>query len=282
VVKPAIIVHGDAGRGSGERREARLAGCRAAAVIGWNVIQAGGPALDAVEAAVAALEDDPVFNAGTGSSLNRDGVVEMDAALMSGTLEAGAVAAVSGIRNPIRLARKVLEDGRHVLLAGPGACDFARQAGFPMVPPEALVTPAQQEHWEKGHGTVGCVAVDSQGRIAGGTSTGGIMGKLPGRIGDSPLIGCGTYANPTGAASCTGGGEAIIKVLLAKTSVDLLDAGAGPAEAAQQAVALLARDVGGHAGVILVDRVGAVGYAHNTEEMTVCHITGGKEPVTAF
>ncbi len=280
MVKPAIIVHGGAGRDSGERREARLAGCREAALVGWKVVQTEGTALDAVEAAVAALEDDPLFNAGTGSSLNRDGEVEMDAALMSGTLEAGAVAAVSGIRNPIRLARKVLEDGRHVLLAGPGARYFARQAGIPLVPPETLVTPAQRERWQESHGTVGCVAVDREGRIAAGTSTGGIMGKLPGRVGDSPLIGCGTYANPAGAASCTGKGEAIIKVLLAKTSVDLLESGAG--EAARQAVAVLARDTGGRGGVILADRSGAVGYAHNAEEMPVCYIIEGEEPVTAY
>ncbi|MDE0034107.1 MAG: isoaspartyl peptidase/L-asparaginase family protein [Deltaproteobacteria bacterium] len=279
--QPAIIVHGGAGRGSGERREARLAGCGEAALVGWQVVQAGGQALDAVEAAVATLEDDPLFNAGTGSSLNRDGEVEMDAAVMSGTLQAGAVAAVSGIRNPIRLARKVLEDGRHVLLAGPGAREFARRAGISPVPPETLVTPAQRDRWEESHGTVGCVAVDRNGRIAAGTSTGGTPGKLPGRVGDSPLIGCGTYANPAGAASCTGEGEAIIKVLLAKTSVDLMDSGAGPAEAARRAVALLARQTSGQAGVILADRSGAVGYAHNAEEMPVCYIVEGEEPVTA-
>lgn len=282
MVKPAIIVHGGAGRGSTERREARLAGCSEAALAGWKVVQAGGPALDAVEAAVAVLEDDPLFNAGTGSSLNRDGEVEMDAAVMSGTLQAGAVAAVSGIRNPIRVARKVLEDGRHVLLVGPGACDFARQVGISPVPPDSLVTPGQRERWEESHGTVGCVAVDREGRMAAGTSTGGTMGKLPGRVGDSPLIGCGTYANPAGAASCTGEGEAIIKVLLARTSVDLLDSGAGPTEAASQAVSRLARETGGQAGVILVDRLGAVGYAHNAEEMPVCYIMEGEEPVTAF
>ena len=278
----AIIVHGGAGRGSGERQEPRLAGCREAATIGWKVIRAGGPALDAVEAAVAALEDDPLFNAGTGSSLNRDGEVEMDAAVMTGTLEAGAVAAVSGIHNPIRLARKVLEDGRHVLIAGPGARDFARRAGIYPVPPETLVTAAQRERWEESHGTVGCVAVDREGRVVAGTSTGGIMGKLPGRIGDSPLIGCGTYANPAGAASCTGEGEAIIKVLLARTSVGLLESGAGPGEAARQAVAVLARDTDGRGGVILADRSGAIGYAHNAEEMPVCYITEGEEPVTAL
>ena len=279
---PAIIVHGGAGRSSGERRGARLAGCREAARIGWERLRSGGPALDAVEAAVAALEDDPLFNAGTGSSLNEAGEVEVDAALMSGALEAGAVASVTGIRNPVRLARKILEDGRHVLLAGPGAVDFARRAGIPVVPGETLVTPEQRERWEGSHGTVGCVAVDRRGRTAAATSTGGTAGKLAGRIGDSPLVGCGTYAAPDGAASCTGEGEAIIKSVLAKTSVDLLAAGVAPGEAARQAVALLAERTGGQAGVILVNRHGVVGHAHNAEEMPVCRITGGEEPVTAF
>ena len=280
--RPAIIVHGGAGRGSGEWRPSRLSGCLAAARAGWKAIQSGQPALDAVEEAVAMLEDDPLFNAGTGSSLNHAGEVEMDAAVMSGTLEAGAVAAVSGIRNPIRLARRVLDDGRHVLLVGPGARGFARQAGIPLVPSQTLITPAQHERWERGHGTVGCAAVDRSGRIAAGTSSGGTFGKLPGRVGDTPIIGCGTYANPAGAASCTGEGEAILKAVLAKTSVDLLASGLAPKEAAQRAVALLARQTGGQAGIILVDRLGAIGYAHNAEEMPVCHIIEGEEPVTAF
>ena len=280
--RPAIIVHGGAGRGSGEWREARLAGCLAAARTGWKAIEDGRTALDAVEAAIRALEDDPHFNAGTGSSLNQAGEVEMDAAVMSGTLEAGAVAAVSGIRNPIHLARRVLEDGRHVLLAGPGACDFARRAGIPSVPAETLITRTQHERWRQSHGTVGCVAVDRDGRIAAGTSTGGTPRKLPGRVGDTPLIGCGTYAGAAGAASCTGLGEAIIKMVLAKTSVDLLGSGRSPKEAAQKAVGLLSEHTGGQAGVIIVDRLGAVGYAHNAEEMPVCHITAGNEPITAF
>jgi len=280
--RPAIIVHGGAGRSSGEGREARLAGCLAAARTGWEILRSGGAALDAVEAAVAALEDDPLFNAGTGSSLNEAGEVETDAALMSGTLEAGAVAAVSGIRNPVRLARKILEDGRHVFLAGPGAVDFARRTGIPVVPGHTLVTPAQRERWEGSHGTVGCVAVDRDGRIAAATSTGGTPGKLRGRIGDTPLVGCGTYAGPDGAASCTGEGEAIIKSVLAKTSVDLLGAGIPPGEAARRAVELLADRTGGRAGVILVDRHGVVGHAHNAEEMPVCWIAEDAEPVTRF
>ena len=129
---------------------------------------------------------------------------------------------------------------------------------------------------------MGCAVLDRAGRLAAGTSTGGTPLKLPGRVGDTPLIGCGTYGNGDGAASCTGQGEAIIKVVLAKTSVDLLTSGQAPMEAARQAVDLLARRTGGQAGVILVDRMGVVGYAHNAEEMPVCHIVEGEEAVTAF
>lgn len=279
--RPAIIVHGGAGRGSGAQQRDRLAGCLAAARTGWTAVRQGCSSLDAVEEAVAVLEDDPVFNAGTGSALNAAGEVEMDAALMRDTLEAGAVAAVSGISNPIRLARKVLDDGRHVMLAGQGARDFARQAGIEPVPGDTLVTQAQRKHWNAGHGTVGCVALDARGRLAAGTSTGGTLGKLPGRVGDSPLIGCGTYADAVGAASCTGQGEAIIKVLLAKTAVDLLAAGLTPATAAKRAVELLERQTGAEAGLILVDRYGAVGFAHNAEEMPVCVLTPEGQTATA-
>ena len=144
-----------------------------------------------------------------------------------------------------------------------------------MVPGETLVTPEQRERWEESHGTVGCVAADRHGRIAAATSTGGTPGKLPGRIGDTPLVGCGTYAGPDGAASCTGEGEAIIRSVLAKTSVDLLASGVTSGEAARQAVALLAERTGGQAGVILMDRLGVVGHAHNAEEMPVCWIEEG-------
>ena len=279
--RPAVIVHGGAGRGAGAERRERLAGCVAAARTGWTAVRRGCPAVEAVEEAVAVLEDDPLFNAGTGSSLNAAGEVEMDAALMRDTLEAGAVAAVAGIRNPIRLARKVLDDGRHVMLAGQGARDFARRAGIEPVRGDTLITRAQRNRWSAGHGTVGCVAVDARGRLAAGTSTGGTPGKLPGRVGDSPLIGCGTYADAVGAASCTGQGEAIIKVLLAKTAVDLLAAGLTPATAAQRAVELLERQTGAQAGLILVDRYGAVGFAHNAEEMPVCVLTPEGQTATA-
>ena len=270
---PAIIVHGGAGPIKDESLPARLEGCREAALAGWRILEQGGSSLDAAEAAVVALEDNPLFNAGTGSTLNLLGRVEMDAAIMTAEqLRAGAVAAVSGIRNPIKLARRVMEDGRHVMLAAEGAVSFAREIGFPECFPEALVVDRERSRWESKHGTVGCVALDSAGRLAVGTSTGGIFDKLPGRVGDSPLIGCGTYADESGAVSCTGYGEAIIRVVLAKSTVDFLRAGIDPQTAATQALELLKSRTGAEGGLIVIDRSGRIGYARTTTHMPVCRI----------
>lgn len=269
-IQSAIIVHGGAGRIRAEELPRRLDGCKVAALAGWKIMQQGGSALDAAEAAVVALEDNPLFNAGTGSTLNSLGQVEMDAAIMEGeTLRAGAVAAVQGIKNPIKLARRVLEDGRHLLFAGDGALLFAREIGFPQYDAEALIVEAERARWQEKHGTVGCVALDFEGKIAVATSTGGIFNKLPGRVGDSPLIGCGTYANEYGGVSCTGQGETIIRIVMAKTTLDFLKNGADPKTAAQQAIALLAQTLGGTAGLIMIDRQGKIGYARNTEHMPV-------------
>ena len=271
--KPSIIVHGGAGPIKDDSLAARLEGCKAAALVGWKILEQGGLALDAAEAAVVVLEDDPVFNAGTGSTLNSLGQVEMDAAIMEGhSLRAGAVATVTGVKNPIRLARRVMEDGRHVLLAGEGARLFARQIGFPEYPPEALIVDRERKRWEQKHGTVGCVAFDSDGRLAVATSTGGIFDKLPGRVGDSPLIGCGTYADDYGAASCTGQGEAIMRAVLAKSVVDLLKAGIDPKSAAEQSIALLAGKTANTGGLIVIDRHGKIAHARNTTHMPVCWI----------
>ena len=272
-VHPAIIVHGGAGRIRAEELPQRLDGCKDAALAGWKIIQQGGSALDAAEAAVVALEDNPLFNAGSGSTLNSLGQVEMDAAIMEGeTLRAGAVAVVQGVKNPIKLARSVMEDGRHLLFAGEGALLFARQIGFPECSPESLIIDSERKRWQEKHGTVGCVALDATGKIAAATSTGGIFNKLPGRVGDSPLIGCGTYADDRGAVSCTGQGEAIVRIVMAKTALDLLKEGAEPQAAANQAIALLAQKIGGIAGLIMIDRQGRIGYARNTERMPVSFI----------
>ena len=271
---PAIIVHGGAGRISDDELPPRLEGCKEAALAGWKVLDGGGSALDAAEAAVVMLEDNPLFNAGTGSTLNSLGQIEMDAAIMDGSLlRAGGVAAVQRIKNPVRLARRVLEDGRHVLLACEGALLFAREVGFPECPPENLIVAAEQKRWQEKHGTVGAVALDSDGKIAAATSTGGIFNKLPGRIGDSPLLGCGTYADESGGVSCTGYGEAIIRVLMAKTALDFLNGGMDSHSAASQAVSVLAQKTQSFAGLILIDRHGKIGYARNTERMPVCFIS---------
>jgi beta-aspartyl-peptidase (threonine type) len=272
---PSIIVHGGAGPIKDDSLAARLAGCKDAALAGWQILTQGGNALDAVEAAVVVLEDNPLFNAGTGSTLNGLGKVEMDAAIMEGaSLRAGSVAVVSGIKNPIKLARRILEDGRHVMLAGDGVLLFAREIGFPEVSPETLIVDKEGKRWESKHGTVGCVAVDSTGKLAVATSTGGIFNKLPGRVGDSPLIGCGTYADDYGAASCTGHGEAIIRVVLAKSAVDLVKSGLDSRSAAKQAIELLAAKTESSGGLILIDRHGKIGYARNATHMPVCAITG--------
>jgi len=273
--QPSIIVHGGAGPVKDDSLPARLDGCKAAAQAGWYILQQGGSALDAAEAAVVVLEDNPLFNAGTGSTLNSLGQVEMDAAIMVGdSLRAGAVAAVKGVKNPIKLARRVLEDGRHVLLAGEGASLFARAIGFPECDPASLIVENEKQRWDSKHGTVGCVAFDGDGQLAAATSTGGIFNKLPGRVGDSPLIGCGTYANKFGAVSCTGYGEAIMRVLLARHAVQSLEDGRAPSEAAGIALAHLDELTGSTAGLILIDGQGRVGFARNTTHMPVCYVSG--------
>jgi beta-aspartyl-peptidase (threonine type) len=274
MLRPALIVHGGAGRGDPEIAAAQRAGCAAAWTAGWRILAGGGAALDAVTAAVTALEDDPAFNAGVGSVLTADGRVEMDASIMHGAaLAAGAVALVSTVVNPIRLARAVMEEGRHVLLAGAAAEALAREHGLAMAPPEHFITGRQRARLAPGSGTgtVGAVAVDVRGHVAAATSTGGVAGKRAGRIGDSALIAAGTYADDrAGAASATGHGESIIRVALAKTAVDRLRGGADPAVAARAAIRVLGERVRGEGGVIVVDRFGRGGWAHNTERMTVC------------
>jgi beta-aspartyl-peptidase (threonine type) len=279
--KPAILVHGGAGPIKDDSVPARLDGCKAAALAGWKILQQGGSALDAAEDAVVVLEDNPLFNAGTGSTLNRLGNVEMDAAIMDGqSLRAGSVAAASGIKNPIKLARRIMEDARHVMLAGEGALLFAREIGFPECAPQSLIVESARTRWESKHGTVGCVAFDAKGGLAVATSTGGIFNKLPGRVGDSPLVGCGTYADEFGAASCTGDGEAIIRLVLAKKAVDLLQQGREAQIAAEMAVHCIEDErIGGSGGIILIDRLGNIGYARNTTHMPVCSVTGSMKIV---
>ena len=275
---PTIIVHGGAGADPSQAPEFRQ-GVRAAVAAGWRVLAEGGTALDAVESAVRALEDDPRFNAGRGSVLNRDGTIEMDASIMEGDrLQCGAVAALAGVANPVTVARRVLESRRHVLLVGDGALAFSRSVGIPECDPASLVTDRQRKrHVELAHkpiptggGTVGAVALDRNGTIAAATSTGGTPGKLPGRVGDSALIGCGTYAdNSLGGVSCTGDGEAIIRVVLGHRALRYLKDADDPDYAAKVAVDLLVEEGGGQGGLILIDWRGRPGYATSTRLMPV-------------
>src|SRR5215469_9770796 len=280
-MRPALIVHGGAWDIPDEAVRECQEGCRNALEAGWGVLGSGGSALDAVESAVMVLEDDPVFDAGYGSHLNADGQVECDAILMAGaTLRAGAAAGLKRVKNPIRLARKIWEECPHMMLIADGAERFAEKAGLPLVDPALLVSPAEHAAWlecrrdrhaaehHRGHeqGTVGAVAMDTDGRLFAATSTGGTCSKLPGRVGDSPLIGCGCYADAeTGAVSSTGYGEAIMRIVLAKTACDFLrPAASSPARAGQAAVQLLAKRGKGTGGLILLDKNGTPGYAFNT------------------
>jgi beta-aspartyl-peptidase (threonine type) len=290
-MRTSLIVHGGAWDIPDEAVESCQEGCHHALDAGWAVLRAGGSALDAVEAAVVVLEDDPVFDAGYGSHLNLDGQVECDAILMEGrTLRAGAAAGLKRIKNPIRLARKIWQQCPHMMLVADGAERFAEEAGLPLQDPALLVSPAEHAAWlecrqdehaaehHRGHeqGTVGAVAMDGEGRLFAATSTGGTCCKLPGRVGDSPLIGCGCYADAeTGGVSSTGYGEAIMKIVMAKTAADFLrrPRSTGESErefaerAARDAVDLLARRGQGTGGLILLDRNGTPAAAFNTPRM---------------
>lgn len=281
---PSIIVHGGAGAPLADAAEFRP-GIRAAVAAGWAVLADGGHALDAVEAAVRSLEDHERFNAGRGSVLTETGTVEMDASIMEGDrLTCGAVAAVSRVANPVTLARRVLDEGRHVLLVGDGAHAFARDVGLPPCDPASLVTERQRRRLAERRattpgragsgGTVGATALDRHGTVAAATSTGGMLGKRPGRVGDSALIGCGTYADSSlGGVSCTGDGEAIVRVVLARRTLDYLKEADDPDYAASVAVDLLVEEGRGEGGVIVVDWRGRIGYAHSTELMPVGWMT---------
>ncbi len=325
-LKPSLIVHGGAWNIPDEAVEDCRAGCRRALEAGWEILARGGAALDAVEAAIVVLEDDPVFDAGVGSHLNRSGRVELDAIIMDGAeLKAGAVAAVERVRNPIRLARKVLESCEHMMLVGAGAEQFAVEQGIPLCAPEELVIERERSAWQRcregchsaefhlshGHGTVGAVARGLDGRLVAGTSTGGTCCKHPGRVGDSPLVGCGCYADAeAGAVSCTGWGEAIMKIVMAKTAVDLLRpplvgaqhaapvsaraasgetaplslqaaAPLSPQAAAEACVRLLLDRAHGRGGLILLDRDGRPGVAFNTPRMAYAYLAADGRLITA-
>ncbi|MBN1178584.1 MAG: isoaspartyl peptidase/L-asparaginase [Anaerolineae bacterium] len=288
---PLLVVHGGAWEIPPQDHPAHIAGCRQAAEAGWAILARGGPALEAVEAAVRQMEDDPTFDAGRGSFLNTAGEVELDAIIMDGsTLNLGAVAAVQHIQHPVSLARLVMTESAHAFLAGRGAEAFARAHGVPECPPDALLVGRELKRWhdlQAGAGpqpadyfhpadTVGAVALDRAGNLAAATSTGGTPNKLPGRVGDSPLVGSGAYAdNRSAAVSATGVGEALMKVVISKTACDLVERGATPQEAADAVIATLAERTGGYGGVIVVDPLGRYGIAHNTSYIAHAVVSAG-------
>lgn len=281
---PAIIVHGGAWDIPDEAVDDHKNGCLQAVKAGWQVLLSGGSALEAVTTSALMMEDDPTFDAGRGSFLNADAEVELDASIMRGSdLRAGAVAAVRRLRHPILLARMVMEQSEHVFLVGRGAEQFARRNGMKSCRTRDLLVGRELQRYQdlrsrtdfharevfekRPRGTVGAVAFDAEGHLAAATSTGGTPQKMPGRVGDSPIIGAGTFADDTsGAASSTGWGEGIMRVLLAKTACDLL-AVDDPYAAAQKAVSVMAQRVAGKGGIILIDRHGRVGFSFNTPRM---------------
>jgi beta-aspartyl-peptidase (threonine type) len=277
----AMAVHGGAFNIPAEEREAHRRGCRAALDRGLAVLRGGGSAIDAVEAAVNVLENDGTFDAGRGSFLDEDGNVSVDAGIMDGaTLNTGSVAAAIGVPNAVTLARAVLESP-HAVIVGDGARRFAERHGVAVCDPAELVHPRERARWLAAGGglakpdwaaqmfgdTVGAVARDASGRIAAATSTGGSPGKPKGRVGDSPFVGAGLFADDAaGASSTTGHGELIIPLVWAKDAVDLMRDGLPAPKAATEAVARLDR-LEARGGIILLDTEGRVGVAWNTPAM---------------
>lgn len=281
-MKSVILVHGGAGAWDLESDRLRegMAACEAAAAAGQAVLLAGGSALDAVETAVHILEDVPCLDAGRGSYLNAAGYVEMDALIMDGrNLDMGAVAAVQRIQNPISLARRVMMDSGHTFLVGEGAEEFAKSVGIRCCQLEDLLGEEELAAYRAQAGpigdTVGAVAIDEAGNVATATSTGGTRKKRPGRVGDSPLVGSGGYAdNWTAAVSATGYGEALMKVVISKRVCDFVGNGLSAQAACEAALRVLEERVNGQGGLIAVDGRGRIGVAFNTAAMPHAYAVG--------
>ena len=309
--KPVMVVHGGAGHWQPERSQPGLAGVKKAAVTGFDILKNGGEAVESVMEAVAVMEDDGAFNAGYGSSLNIDKQIEMEASIMDGkTLQAGAAGLLHDIRNPVRLAKIVMDDTDHVFVVGEGAEKLAKMHNLPRKDP---VTELRLRYYRdqkkallegryelpklgelvKKHPelfnleTVGAVALDKDGNVAAATSTGGFPLKLPGRIGDSPMIGCGTYAdNQAGACSATGVGEIAIRLVLSKTVCNYMENGKPAQEAVQYAIRIVNKRIpfGYNAmGLLAIDMHGRFGAAHNTPNMGWAYLTPEmKEPAASL
>lgn len=286
-MRPALIVHGGSGS-IPQDADLRQAACERAAHDGWVALRDGASAVDAVEAAVRRLEDEPVLNAGTGSELQADGVIRMDAALMSGDGHAGAVAQVPGLKNPIRLARYVLDQGGHVMVSGREALDLGLRLGLD---PAVVATPAKVAYWQSHMdaatqrldfgemaagwvrdrasrlGTVGCVALDAEGRLAAGTSSGGTALCYPGRVGDSAVVGAGTYCTRLAGVCMTGLGERMLVMLSAKRFCDMVQDRLPIDRAARAVLEDIARLTPGVAGLIALDVNGGIVSLHDTPFM---------------
>lgn len=300
--KYALVIHGGAGvmnqkDMTQEIQKEYLKVLNRVLQVGDSVLSHGGTSMDAVEKAIVIMEDSPLFNAGKGAVFTHDGLVELDASVMDGqSLKAGAIAAVRDIKNPIRVARAVMEKSEHVLLNGSGASQFAKEQGFEPVDNsyfytekrlkslQELLKKEREANTNDKHGTVGCVALDSYGNIAAGTSTGGMMNKKYGRIGDSPIIGAGTYANnETGGFSCTGHGEYYIRLGFSRDISALMEyKNMSVQEACKEEVGKLTK-LGGTGGVIGLDRKGNIAMEFNTEGMFRGYIkSSGEKEVLIF
>ncbi|QKG53430.1 isoaspartyl peptidase/L-asparaginase family protein [Hymenobacter sp. BRD67] len=295
----ALVIHGGAvtlkpGELSPEEETAQREGLAQALQAGWEILHCGGSALDAVEAVVRCFEDNPHFNAGRGSALNQQGEANMDAAIMDGrTLKAGAVSAVPYVQNPISLARAVMEHSPHVCVSGLGALELALEKDLPVKGPSYFMTEKNRRQWleivqqegtRAGHDTVGAVALDQAGNLAVATSTGGIEGKLKGRVGDSPILGGGTFAsNEACAVSCTGDGEVIMRGALAHEVYALVKYKGLPlAEACRAAISLRDDELKGDKGLIAIDKQGNIALEFNSNLMRRAYRVGDGEPVVAM
>ena len=301
----SLVVHGGAWNIPDDQVDAHRAGVLGALKAGWEVLNDGGTAVEAVERSIIVMENDDTFNAGRGSALDAAGEIALDASIMEGAkLRAGAVAAVQNVANPISVARAIMEKSDTVLLVGLGATRFAKEHGIATCGQDALITGRAIALWREAQAsgagaparrkgvparsspgdTVGAVALDSKGTIASGTSTGGTPNKHQGRVGDSALIGCGTYAdNAVGGVSSTGWGEALIRVVMAKSVIDMMQSnGNDPERAAKDAIAALKKRTGGQGGVIVLGASGGVGIAFNEPRMARAYITSSiKGPIAA-
>jgi len=306
----SLMIHGGAGTLDNVKDD-RIAvrymeGLRVILEHGREILSRGAGAVEAVEVCASQLEDDPLFNAGCGSVLTEHGQVEMDAGIMDGRdLAAGSVAAVSNIANPVQLARLVMDGSEHLMLIGEGALRFAEHCGMKRTPDHYFITPwrvaqldearlkrrimldhddVEDAGEEQKYGTVGAVACDLEGNLAAATSTGGIVNKRMGRVGDSPIIGAGLYAdNETCAISTTGYGEDFMRTLIAKTISDIILFKGGDArDAVTEGIAYLQRKVAGRGGVIVIDKTGCCAGGHTTKKMVHGWIEHGGETICQF